>query len=383
MDRITLGHQTLFADLQQQCMDAAFDEQFPENGSFATKTLKGRKYWYYEGYQTTSGGRTKARKYSIYVGPQSDPEIAKRVEDFRRVKIGYRARRSLVMSLRDIGLPTPLAIVGDVVEALWKAGLFRLRGVLVGTLAYQTYAGLLGVRLPSASVMTGDVDLAQFHSVSMLVADTMPPMLETLQSVDKTFREKPHLNARSPTAYVNETGFTVDFLTPNRGSDDNLGQPTTMPALGGASAQSLRYLDFLIKGPVQSVLLHKGGIAVTVPAPERYAVHKLIVSNLRQADSASYAKARKDAVQSGLLIEALTLNSRDADLGFAWMEAWDRGPRWRKHLTAGRKRLSAEQAGLLRSAVSVSSGHEAKSLEAKSLADYGFEAEHKAAPANR
>jgi hypothetical protein len=383
MDRITLGHQTLFADLQQQCMDAAFDEQFPENGSFATKTLKGRKYWYYEGYQTTSGGRTKARKYSIYVGPQSDPEIAKRVEDFRRVKIGYRARRSLVMSLRDIGLPTPPAIVGDVVEALWKAGLFRLRGVLVGTLAYQTYAGLLGVRLPSASVMTGDVDLAQFHSVSMLVADTMPPMLETLQSVDKTFREKPHLNARSPTAYVNETGFTVDFLTPNRGSDDNLGQPTTMPALGGASAQSLRYLDFLIKGPVQSVLLHKGGIAVTVPAPERYAVHKLIVSNLRQADSASYAKARKDAVQSGLLIEALTLNSRDADLGFAWMEAWDRGPRWRKHLTAGRKRLSAEQAGLLRSAVSVSSGHEAKSLEAKSLADYGFEAEHKAAPANR
>jgi hypothetical protein len=134
---------------------------------------------------------------------------------------------------------------------------------------------------------------------------------------------------------------------------------------------------------VQSVLLHKGGIAVTVPAPERYAVRKLIVSNLRQADSASYAKARKDAVQSGLLIEALTLNSRDADLGFAWMEAWDRGPRWRKHLTAGRKRLSAEQAGLLRSAVSVSSGHEAKSLEAKSLADYGFEAEHKAAPANR
>jgi hypothetical protein len=377
MDRITLGHQTLFADLQQQCLDAAFDEQFPENGSFVTKTQKGRKYWYYEGYETASGGRTKARKYSKYVGPQSDPEIAIRVEEFWRVKTSYKARRSLVTSLRDIGLPTPPALVGDVVEVLWKAGIFRLRGVLVGTLAYQTYAGLLGVRLPSASVMTGDVDFAQFHSVSMLVADTMPPMLETLQSVDKTFREKPHLNAGSPSAYVNETGFTVDFLTPNRGSDDNLGQPAKMPALGGASAQSLRYLDFLIKDPAQSVLLHKGGIAVTVPAPERYAVHKLIVSDLRQGDAASHAKARKDAIQSGLLIEALTLNSREADLGFAWMEAWDRGPRWREHLMAGRKRLSPEQTGLLRSAVSVSSGH-----EAKSAADYGFEHEHKAAPPN-
>ena len=39
--------------------------------------------------------------------------------------------------------------------------------------------------------MTGDVDFAQFHAVSMLVEDTLPPMLATLQSVDKTFRERP------------------------------------------------------------------------------------------------------------------------------------------------------------------------------------------------
>jgi hypothetical protein len=375
MERITLAHQTLFAELQQQCLDAAFDEQFPENGSFVTKTQKGKKYWYYEGYDTTSGGKTEARKYSKYVGPHDDPEIAKRVEEFRRSKTSYRERRSLVTSLRDIGLPTPPAFVGDVVEALWKAGIFRLRGVLVGTLAYQTYAGLLGVRLPSAPIATGDVDFAQFHSVSMLLDDTMPPMLQTLQSVDKTFREKPHLDTSSTTAYVNETGFSVEFLTPNRGSDDNIGQPAKMPALGGASAQALRYLDFLIRKPVQSVLLHKGGIAVTVPAPERYAVHKLIVSNLRLNDNAGYAKARKDAIQSGLLIEALTLNSREADLGFAWMEAWDRGPRWLENLTVGRKRLTPEQAGLLLTAVSTACKH-----ENKLAVDYGFKDE--ATPAN-
>jgi hypothetical protein len=39
MDRIPLAHQTLYAELQQQTLDAAFDEQFPEYGSFVTKTL--------------------------------------------------------------------------------------------------------------------------------------------------------------------------------------------------------------------------------------------------------------------------------------------------------------------------------------------------------
>ena len=368
MERISLAHQTLFAELLQQCLDAAFDEQFPENGSFVTKTQKNKKYWYYEGYETTSGGTTKARKYSKYVGPQDDPEIAKRVENFRRFKTSYRQRRSLVISLRDLGLPTAPTFVGDVVETLWKAGIFRLRGVLVGTLAYQTYAGLLGVRLPSAPIMTGDVDFAQFHAVSMLVQDTIPAMLETLRSLDPTFREKPHLSGQSTTAYVNEAGFSVEFLTPNRGSDDNVGRPAKMPALGGTFAQPLRYLDFLIRNPTQSVLLHKGGVAVTVPAPERYAVHKFIVAVLRRNDAVGIAKSRKDITQAGLLIEALILNSRQADLGFVWMEAWDRGPHWREHLTTGRKRLEFEQVRLLRAAVGEACKH-----EEKSIADYGFE----------
>jgi hypothetical protein len=371
VERIPLAHQTLYAELQQQALDAAFDEQFPENGSFVTKTLKGRKYWYYEGYTTSSGGATQSRKYSKYVGSQNDPEIAKRVEAFQRKKTSFRERRALVTSLRDARLPTPLAFVGDIVQALWKAGIFRLRGVLVGTLAYQTYAGLLGVRLPAAPIMTGDVDFPQFHSVSMLVDDSMPPMLETLRTVDKTFRERPDLNARAVTAYINDKNFSVEFLTPNRGSDDNARQSAKMPALGGASAQALRYLDFLITNPVQAVLLHKGGIPVTVPAPERYAVHKLILAVQRKNDANGVAKARKDAQQAGHLIEALTLNSRQVDLGFAWMEAWDRGPRWQENLALGRKRLTVQEAEMLRAAVKEACLH-----ENKALSDYGFDEEH-------
>ncbi len=38
-----------------------------------------------------------------------------------------------------------------------------------------------------------------------------------------------------------------------------------MPSLGGAVAEPLRFLDFLIHEPVRAVLLYKGGIPVLVP----------------------------------------------------------------------------------------------------------------------
>ena len=316
MKTITLMHHTIFADLKEKALDASFDEQYPENGSFVARTIRNKVFWYYKGY-TAEGD-----KQDKYVEPADNQEITMRVEEFRRSKVGYKERRSLVMSLKRV-LPSPDPFVGDLIEALWKAGLFRLRGILIGTIAYQTYAGLLGVRLPAAVVRTDDVDFAQFHSISFLVKDTMPPALETLQSVDRSFRALPHRSdARATTVFINARKFKVEFLTPNRGSNDYMGRPAKMPALGGAAAEPLRYLDFLIYEPIDSVLLHKAGIPVTVPAPQRYAVHKLIVSNVR----GKREKSRKDFEQAGFLIEALMHNSMQFDLGLAWMEAWDREP---------------------------------------------------------
>jgi len=78
---------------------------------------------------------------------------------------------------------------------------------------------------------------------------------------------------------------TSRFLTSNRGSDEYTGKPSPMPALGGASAENLRFLDYLIYEPVRTVLLHRKGVSVNVPAPERYAVHKLTVSSRRLTDA--------------------------------------------------------------------------------------------------
>jgi hypothetical protein len=50
---------------------------------------------------------------------------------------------------------------------LARSGVFRLRSVLIGTVAYQVYPAMLGVRLLGALLQTSDVDVAQFTSVSI------------------------------------------------------------------------------------------------------------------------------------------------------------------------------------------------------------------------
>jgi hypothetical protein len=102
-----------------------------------------------------------------------------------------------------------------------------------------------------------------------------------------------------------------------------------MPALGGASAENLRFLDYLIYEPVRTVLLHREGVNVLVPAPERDAVHKLIVSSSRITDTLGRVKADKDLMQAALLFEGLVETRQSDAIVLAWEEAWDRGDAWR------------------------------------------------------
>ncbi len=328
MPPIDLPFRTLFAELSQRSLDDAFIADFPPEGRFVTVPVKGRAYWYFD---LTEDGKATRR----YVGPQADPQITARVNDFKALKSDFKARRKLVSTLvREAGLPALDRMTGDVVKAIAEAGFFRLRGVLVGTVAFQCYSGHLGVRLPSASLQTGDTDFAQFHSISAAVDDAMPPILDVLRSVDPTFREIPHVSdGRASARFTTADRYLVEFLTPNRSSADHDGKPAAMPALGGASAEPLRFLDFLIHEPVRTVLLHGSGVSITVPAPERYAIHKLIVATRRRVEGTE--KREKDLRQAALLIEALSLVRRQSDLAEAYEEAWSRGPAWREAITRG------------------------------------------------
>ena len=108
---------------------------------------------------------------------------------------------------------------------------------------------------------------------------------------------------------------------------------TTLKALQG-DAQLLRYLDFLIYDEINGVALHGLGVPVNVPRPERYAIHKLIVSRMRIDTANAQAKARKDLAQATALIEVL-LEDRPYELQDAWNEAIGRGPKWEEKLRQG------------------------------------------------
>lgn len=342
---LTLAEHTLLAELIEKSLDNTFDEQFPENGSFTIRSIKGlngvlRDYFYYQGYRPKGLADKQPTRYQLYVGPADDPAISSRVERFRSIKAGRKERAALVKGLTAIGLPRPPVQMGRIVEALAKAGIFRMRAVLVGTAAYQTYPALTGMRLDDATAITGDVDIAQFRSISISIGDHTEPILDVLSKIDPTFQAVPHVSDPiAATAFRNAAGFRLDVITPHRGSDDQMGKPQKMNALSGAAAEPLRFLDFLIHKPVRSVLLYGPGISVNVPAPERYAIHKLIISTRRRPDAVGSAKSRKDTAQARELILALDYTGRRDALADVLKEAWERGPKWREAIQKGAQQL--------------------------------------------
>lgn len=327
LKEIELIYRTAFAELVQKSMDGQFKADFPLDGRFVKVPVKGRNYWYFD--------HPAAKRR--YVGPEDDMEITRRVNEHKDIKDDLRERRRLVsMLLRSGGMSAPDSFAGDVTKILADAGLFRLRAVLIGSVAFGCYGGILGVRLPSAALQTGDADYAQDFAISAEVQDSLPPILELLRTVDPDFRAIPHqADQARVSAFINRRGYRVEFLTGNRGSDDYTGKPSPMPALGGASAENLRFLDYLIYEPVRTVLLHREGINVNVPAPERYGIHKLIVASNRPTDALGRAKREKDAYQASLIFEAMVQTRQAAYLTDAYSEARERGPAWRGAIQAG------------------------------------------------
>lgn len=338
IDRLPVSIQTVYADLVDRGWSGSYQELLQAGGSPYKRTLKGKVYWYLK-MPMVNGIRGK----DLYLGPDGE-DVQSRLQEHGDLKEIRKQRMDMIRALRNTRLPTPDAMSGKILSALSEAGVFRLRAVVVGTVAFQVYSALLGVRFANTSGQTSDLDLAQFHSISISVDDQIEgDLLTTLKGVDKRFQAVTSpFDARKAMRYAVRTGtqesFALDLLCPLRGPDRE--SITKLKALQG-DAQLLRYLDFLIYGEVNAVALHGIGVPINVPAPERYAVHKLIVSGLRIKTSQSQAKSRKDIAQAQALIEVL-MEDRPYELKEVWNEALSRGPKWEEKLFSGAQMLKPE-----------------------------------------
>lgn len=162
---------------------------------------------------------------------------------------------------------------------------------------------IIGAALSSASLMTRDADFATAE-LAIAADDGKSTMLDILKRADPSFSPLPALKKSAPpSAFRNDSGFRVDLLTPiYRRSDTD---PMPLANLQ-ASATPLHYLDWLMHEAIPAVALAGSGISIRVPAPERFAVHKLILAHRRHAHDR--LKRQKDLLQAKALMDALQVS---------------------------------------------------------------------------
>lgn len=316
---LPLAIQTNYAELLDQLRHARTASLGPDL-QFRLKTVKGRAYWYGRSRTTTDGARLDR-----YLGPDT-PELREVIRRDQAVAEGIDGRRRIVRATLAGGLTEPDPTTGSVLRALAAAGVFRLRGVVVGTVAFQMFGGGLGVVLPGAALRTGDLDIAQDFGISVSIDDALDQsMAGILRGVHPAFRPLPSLEGPTVAkAFALPSGYRVEFLTTNRGAERGSSRLATLKS----DATPLPFLDFLLRDAIEAAALYDDGILVRVPQPARFAIHKLMIARRRRPGT---GKSSKDAMQAETLIEIL--GKKDPfSLRDAYREARDRGPEWRRLL---------------------------------------------------
>lgn len=310
MERLSLQVQTAYAELLEQlvAIDAARAIGHP-GGSVVRKRIKGQDYYYYQ--HALPGGVVQH-----YVGrctPVLDRVVARFAEGRALAAAERQRTERLVGLLRSGGALTVDGASGRVLAALADAAVFRLGGVLVGTNAYLVLGNMLGVRWPAAGLRTDDIDVASPRTLAVAVPALVADVPGALESLEMGFLPVPGLSARhaSTSFKVRGRALRVDMLTPRRRDEQ---APVPIPRLGTA-AQPLPYLDYLVESAEPAAVVAGAGVLLNVPAPARFALHKLIVARTRPA--AAQAKSDKDLRQAAHVIAVLA-EDRPGDLREAW-----------------------------------------------------------------
>lgn len=297
----------------------------------------GRGYWY-------DMFRLGTSVQNRYLG-EDTPEMAARIARHRELATAAEARATerarLVRLLRGEGVSTMDRATGALLAAMERAGVFRLGGTIVGTIAFRLFEGELGIRYGTDTLaQTGDIDIASFERLSLALEDVVETTLnETFRALD--FDPLPSLDGPSVWRWrQSSSGTLVEFLTPSFREEEDI---RPLPALG-VSAQSLHFLNYLIAEPIKAAALYRSGVLVQVPRPERFAIHKLIVADRRRGGPDAI-KSVKDRAQAAFLARVLA-EDRPDDLREAYQDAMERGPQWRERIGRSLGRMP-ETAALL------------------------------------
>jgi hypothetical protein len=323
---LPLSAQTAYAELAERTRTFEFGNALSGlSGSFHTLQRKGTAYWYFS-YREAGVERSRV----IYVGPDN-AQIRTLVEKFRSER-NPKALAPQALAAIHLGCVAIAPKHFRVIKRLAEYGLYRAGAVLVGTHAFLAFGNMLGVRWHDATA-TLDVDLAHAgRNVSVaLPADIEVNVHSALQSLEMGLLPITELDGTIGTQYRNpvDAELRVDFLT----SRTRTNKPVTVPALNVA-LEPLKFMEFSLEGTAQACVFGRtGACTVNLPAPERYAVHKLLVYGERPM--AQRTKATKDLLQVAALASYFAQSGQARVFNAAWRDLVSRGRGWRSRARQG------------------------------------------------
>jgi hypothetical protein len=284
----------LYADLESHAL--AQREAFEGTAGSVVKRENATGFRFYS-HQYYDGERNKREAY--LAGPIGDAKADGMAGEMRA---RIQETKNLVSSLRLLGregfsLVDPR--VYATLASLHNHGVFAAGAFLIGSHAYGVLLNRLGIR--AVPYATEDVDVARPGALRFETPPE-PGFLDMLRDSGVEFVEVPALDRKRPPTSFKQRGrspFHVDLLAP---SGEEAVTVIPVPELK-AHATGLPHLDFLLaESQIAMLMAREGCCSVRVPLPERFAVHKLIVSRLRTGRE---AKSERDVLQACVLAAAL------------------------------------------------------------------------------
>jgi hypothetical protein len=286
------GLATAFADVENHALNQD-DVLVGTPGAVSMRENANKTRYYVRQYYDFEGN--KRDRYLCQVGA-NDCEAT--VAGWRRrIEEALELQKSVRLLAREgycVLAPKHLAALAP----LSRHRIFHAGAVLVGTHAFEVIVNRLGIRV--AVFATEDIDVARPGKLA-LAKSPKGNLLELLRESGIDFVGVPGFSRGAPSTSYKEKGrsrFTFDLLVPTSGEDI---ETLPVPELD-AHATALPYLRYLLSESQMGAAMSVHGVAaVRVPLPERFALHKLIVAQLRAGRT---EKSLKDLRQAAALIAA-------------------------------------------------------------------------------
>lgn len=333
--------QTIYAEMLEQALSLGIHNRATKlGGSFVQKAVDGQKHFYYQ-YREMGQKTVQA-----YLGPDNEKtrSIIDRVKQYQEDSLtSLENIRKLQAVFIQLGGHAIDSRPFRVIKGFADAGILRPEigfATIVGTHAFSMMGNVLGVSWDS-SLKTADVDFAADDNLEIAVAKPELSAPTALEQLNMGFIPIPPMNPKHPfTSYmIRRKELRVDLVTTKRGKSDN---PVPV-RMFGAPAQPLPFMDYLIGRTIPAMAMSKKDVvALNLPEPSYFAVHKLILSENRPA--AFRTKAIKDRDQARQLIGYFREHS-PYEFEEALGEALNRGPGWQRRILTALDKLENGEEG--------------------------------------